>query len=39
MSSFSLDNLFSEDGSEYANAFTLLGKPHHSIPGFYEVSG
>jgi hypothetical protein len=24
MSSFSLDNLFSEDGSEYANAFTLL---------------
>src|SRR5712672_831617 len=27
---FSLDHLFSEDGSEYSNAFTLLGKPIHT---------
>jgi hypothetical protein len=33
MGSFSLENIFSEDGSEYANAFTLLGEPHHCMSG------
>jgi|SRR6267142_845976 len=31
MGSFTLDNRFPEDGSEYSNAFTLLGKPHLGI--------
>src|SRR6267154_4317438 len=34
MNSFSLDRLVPEDGLEFADAFTLLGRPHHNLIAF-----
>ncbi len=36
LSSLSLDRLMREEGSEYANAFTLLGMHNHCIPNPYH---
>ena len=37
LSSLSFDRLVRDEGSEYANAFTLMGKHSHNISGCYSV--